>query len=214
MACLFLLLVCAGALHLPAQALKPGFDKAKYLELLRPHARMGSLAKPIDGARPAAERRRSLLWPAAQGWGMGGRQARQQKRRQRQQAGYSSKHEWAGKREQGRRVAAIGLTRRINYPKSPLWPDILVVLKKQGLFFISLRLQTQPSASLGRVRGQAIRVYFNYFIALVTSVTTVTIRYWLTSYSKKKLVKSQVRLPSPSRTSPTEETMQPRSGLR
>ena len=138
MACLFLLLACAGALHLPAQALKPGFDKAKYLELLRPHARMGGLAKPIDGARPAAERRRSLLWPAAQGWGLGGRQARQQKRRQRQQAGYSSKHEWAGKREQGRRVAAISLTRRTNYPKSPLWPDILVVLKKTRSVFHQL----------------------------------------------------------------------------
>lgn len=41
LACLFLLLACAGALRLPAQALKPGFDKTKYLELLRPHTRMG-----------------------------------------------------------------------------------------------------------------------------------------------------------------------------
>ncbi len=39
LACLFLLLAWAG--RLPAQVLKPGFDKAEYLELLRLHARMG-----------------------------------------------------------------------------------------------------------------------------------------------------------------------------
>ncbi|WP_232341350.1 lipase family protein [Hymenobacter ginkgonis] len=38
-----LLLLLAGAGRLPAQVLKPGFDKAEYLELLRLHARQGGL---------------------------------------------------------------------------------------------------------------------------------------------------------------------------
>jgi hypothetical protein len=34
-------LLLVGAFRLPAQTLKPGFDRAEYLELLRLHARMG-----------------------------------------------------------------------------------------------------------------------------------------------------------------------------